>query len=130
MLVSPPHVLIVIEDGCTYRTLGPILANNIVVHPMLEIAGIELRYAEVGFTKHGTPPGLNVRVVAPCESGIEICSSSSGSEWSREGKLPSTNMARYSGRTTGGVAGAESGDRYKRAGSCVHHPKSSIHIVR
>jgi hypothetical protein len=42
VVLPPPQVLIVIENGGAYGLFGPFLADNVLVDAGLQIAGIEL----------------------------------------------------------------------------------------
>lgn len=59
MLMSAAEVLVMVEDGGTYGLLGPVLANDVVVHPFLQVARVEMRDAEGGLVEHGPPPGID-----------------------------------------------------------------------
>lgn len=93
LVPSPPHPLIVVEDGGADGLLCSMLADNIVVYTLLQISGIELRNSEVVLVEHGPTSSITSRIIAACETRVEIlCTSWGGS--SRGGGGEGTLSAR------------------------------------
>ena len=76
----PPEVLVVIEDGGADGLLGPLLADDVLVDPPLEIAWVELRDAEGGLGEHG-PAAFLVGIVGAGVAGVPVGRSSAGPEY-------------------------------------------------
>lgn len=73
MLVAPAYILVVVEYGGAYRLLGPVLADDVIVNPLLEVARVELRYTKViGLIEHGPTTSFDGRVIASREARIEF----------------------------------------------------------
>lgn len=58
MLMPPPNVLVVVEYGGADRLLCPILTDDIVIDPLLEVARIEVRHPYAGLFEHGPAASL------------------------------------------------------------------------
>jgi hypothetical protein len=83
VLLPPPHVLIVVEYGGTYCLLGAILADDIVVYPLLQVPRIEFGNGELGLVEHGPAATFECRVIAAGEARVEIGRSSRCAKWPR-----------------------------------------------
>lgn len=61
-----------VEDDGAYGFFGAVLADDVVVHALLQVAGVELRHAEVGLGEDGSAPGIKRRIVAARETRAKV----------------------------------------------------------
>lgn len=64
VVLTPPEPLVVVEDDGADGLLRPVLAHHVVVYPLFQISGVELRDAKLGLGEDGTAAGVLCRIVA------------------------------------------------------------------